>query len=154
VKLTNLSATLGRLDRKFVFFFDEYQSLFHHNDVQAAFYVASSLKRFMFNPGTNNLYFVVASSNSPVLWSCLSLEHPNGRDILEEMIVIQVREHTQEDLDATKAALVPLLDGLSPGDENFLLMVTREEGRERARKREEKKIGGSNKGTIEEGRKK
>jgi hypothetical protein len=93
-----------------VIMIDEYQGLFarsSHNDV---FNLARIMKKFMVNPQISNLHFILSSSNSPVLWSCLSLAHPNGRDILADMRVIPMGICGQRDLDTTKAQLAKALN--------------------------------------------
>jgi hypothetical protein len=93
-----------------VFMIDEYQGLFarsSHNDVLN---LARIMKKFMVNPLIFNLHFILSSSNSPVLWSCLSLAHPNGRDILADMRVIPMGIFDQRDLDTTKVQLAEVLN--------------------------------------------
>lgn len=104
-----LAEQLSTLNRHVVFFLDEYQGLFGQPNFQDVTKLANMLKKFMVNPLVANLHFVISSSNSPVLWSCLSIAHPNGRDILAEMTVVPVGGATPVELIATQSALAAVM---------------------------------------------
>jgi hypothetical protein len=79
----------------------------------------------MFHPGAYNLCFVLAASNSPVLWSGLSVTDPNGRDILGEMEVINMSKFPLDatELDVTISELARVLQ-LQPHETKKFLLGT------------------------------
>ena len=58
-KFRALGAALNESRYKIVFLFDEYQSLFQHNNYDDASEVAATLKDFTFDPESPNLGFIL-----------------------------------------------------------------------------------------------
>jgi hypothetical protein len=122
-KFKRLADGLNKLDYMVVLLMDEYQQLFQLVSLDEAMYVANIMKSFLYSPFLPNMAVVVSSSNAPVMWSCLSLLGPNGRDILGEMAIISIAVFPHmEDLQITKAMLVEKV-GISTEEGDLLFAM-------------------------------